>query len=221
MPLFKPKEKKDTTVFPSKKSHKGTATYDLYKSLKASLGSGLDIKEAVKVPKGESRDDWIAMNVKEIFNTAVMCFHMLSASCTDKSCPEMNAGSKAKFLWPGKDKEAPIQLSAPEYIFRLIEWVDETTNDEKIFPAQGSTYPKTFLPSCKKLIRRIMHVYAHIFNVHWQDVMKLEAEAHVNICFKHLYYFGAEFGFFETDDLRPVATLIEKLEKRSEEEKKK
>jgi hypothetical protein len=41
---------------------KGTMRYSLHKQASASLKSGLDLREIVKLPDNEDEDDWIAVH---------------------------------------------------------------------------------------------------------------------------------------------------------------
>ena len=45
---------------------KGTMRYSLHKQASASLKSGLDLREIVKLPESEDEDDWIAVHGKFI-----------------------------------------------------------------------------------------------------------------------------------------------------------
>jgi len=40
----------------------GTMRYDLHKRANASLHSGLDLKQVVKLPPGEELNDWVAVH---------------------------------------------------------------------------------------------------------------------------------------------------------------
>jgi hypothetical protein len=60
---------------------------------KESLRTGLEMRQAVKLPNGEDRNEWIAMNTIEQFNTLTMVYDIIADFCTVKSCPLMSAAS--------------------------------------------------------------------------------------------------------------------------------
>lgn len=62
-------------------------------SKKESLRTGLEMRQAVKLPNGEDRNEWIAMNTIEQFNTLTMVYDIIADFCTPKSCPVMSAAS--------------------------------------------------------------------------------------------------------------------------------
>jgi hypothetical protein len=39
------------------------------------------------------------------------------------------------------------------------------------------------------IFKRLFRVYAHIYHSHFQKIVGLGAEAHLNTCFKHFIYF--------------------------------
>ena len=59
--------------------------------------------------------------------------------------------------------------------------------------------------------QRLFRVYAHIYHVHFAEVIRLQEEAHLNTSFKHFIYFVQEFGLIEKKELAPLSELIERL----------
>jgi len=197
---------------PKKKIQQGSKQYTLKQSLKASLGNGNMIKESVKLPPGENVNEWIAMNTIELYNTMNLCYGIVSEFCSESTCPSMTAGPKVTYFWAdSKKKEKPVSLPAPEYIEKLVIWISEQLDDPTIFPSESSEFGKNFLPTAKKILSRMFRVYAHIYHNHWEKVKALGAEAHINTCFKHFYYFTHEFQLIDEKDLQPMQSLIEKL----------
>ncbi len=45
-----------------RKPSKGTTSYDLKQSFKKSLGQGMIMEDAVRCPKEEELEEWLAMN---------------------------------------------------------------------------------------------------------------------------------------------------------------
>ena len=54
------------TFRPKKRFDRGTLKFSLHKQANASLNSGIDLKEVVKLPPGEDVNDWIAVHGKSI-----------------------------------------------------------------------------------------------------------------------------------------------------------
>ena len=55
------------TFRPKKKFETGTLKYNLHKQANASLNSGIDLKEVVKLPPNEDLNDWVAVHGKLLF----------------------------------------------------------------------------------------------------------------------------------------------------------
>eukprot|EP01113_Clastostelium_recurvatum_P011799 TRINITY_DN1604_c0_g2_i1.p1 TRINITY_DN1604_c0_g2~~TRINITY_DN1604_c0_g2_i1.p1 ORF type:complete len:223 (+),score=51.96 TRINITY_DN1604_c0_g2_i1:106-774(+) len=214
MPLFG-LIKKDASIreykYPKKKQA-GSTRRTLKQSLKASLGNGHMIRESVKLPPGEDLNEWIAMNTVELYNTMNLCYGIVSEFCTEASCAQMTAGPKITYFWADpKKKEKPVSLPAPDYIEHLVIWISEQLDNPDIFPVDSPVFTKLFLPTAKKILSRMFRVYAHIYHSHFEKVKSLGAEAHINTCFKHFYFFVSEFQLVEEKDLVPLQPLIDKF----------
>uniref|UniRef100_A0A8C9G000 MOB kinase activator 3A n=1 Tax=Pavo cristatus TaxID=9049 RepID=A0A8C9G000_PAVCR len=51
---------KDKTFRPKRKFEPGTQRFELHKRAQATLHSGVDLKAAVQLPRGEDQNDWVA-----------------------------------------------------------------------------------------------------------------------------------------------------------------
>eukprot|EP00267_Zea_mays_P045165 XP_020397420.1 MOB kinase activator-like 1A [Zea mays] len=109
--------------------------------------------------------------------------------------------------------KVPIKVSAPKYVDYLMDWIEIQLDDEAIFPQQlGAPFPTNFRDVVVKTIfRRLFRVYAHIYHSHFQMIVKLKEEAHLNTCFKHFALFTLEFKLVESAELAPLRDLIEPL----------
>ena len=127
---FKPTSQK--TFRCKKKWKEDTPQYNLHKHAEASLKSGIDLREAVQLPKGEPLDDWLAVHVVDFQNRISLIYGTVAEVCTEESCPVMSGGPKYEYLWADGDKyKKPTALSAPMYINLLMDWVDNQVNDEE------------------------------------------------------------------------------------------
>lgn len=63
----------------------------------------------------------------------------------------------------------------------------------------------------KTIFKRLFRVYAHIYHQHFQQIVSLGAEAHLNTCFKHFIFFVLEFKLVGKKELKPMEQLINKF----------
>lgn len=93
-----------------------------------------------------------------------------------------------------------------------MTWIQGQLDDESIFPSKiGVPFPKNFQQIVKNMFKRLFRVYAHIYHAHFQKIMSLGEEAHLNTSFKHFIFFVQEFKLIETKELGPLAELIQSL----------
>jgi len=205
---------KNKTFKPKKKHNKSTKRYDLHKYAKATLGSG-NLKVAVKLPEREDANEWLAVNTVDFFNQINLLYGSITEFCTPKSCALMAAGPRYEYLWAdGVHIKRPIKCSAPEYVDYLMTWVQSQLDDESVFPSRVDVpFPKNFLSVVKTIFKRLFRIYAHIYYSHFNKIVSLGEEAHLNTCFKHYYYFIMEFNLVDKKELAPLEDLIHNLTK--------
>ena len=71
---------------------------------------------------------------------------------------------------------------------------------------------------CKNILKKLFRVYAHIYHTHFQHIMLLSAETHLNTCFKHFIYFIDQFNLVDSRELAPLAELIQQFKERKNEQ---
>ncbi len=112
-----------------------------------------------------------------------------------------------------------------------MDWIESQINDENIFPVTTDVpFPKTFQvcsqnlriflrnsgfvcfiqPVCKKILTRLYRVFVHVYVHHFDRMMAIGAEPHVNTCYKHFYYFVTEFNLLNEKEFEPLK-VIQKL----------
>ncbi|KAI5095256.1 mps one binder kinase activator-like 2A [Silurus meridionalis] len=197
---------KDRTFRPKRKFEPGTQRFELHKKAQASLNAGLDLKLAVQLPHGEDLSDWVAVHVVDFFNRINLIYGTISESCTEQTCPVMSGGPKYEYRWQDEQKyKKPTALSAPKYMSLLMEWIEVQINNEQIFPTNvGTPFPKSFMQVAKKILSRLFRVFVHVYIHHFDRVSQMGAEAHVNTCYKHFYYFVNEFSLIDQKELEPL-----------------
>ncbi|KAM4641505.1 MOB kinase activator 3C isoform 2-T3 [Discoglossus pictus] len=204
---------KDKTFRPRKRFEPGTQRFELYKKAQASLKSGLDLKTVVQLPPGENINDWIAVHVVDFFNRINLIYGTMSEFCTEKSCPNMSGGLKYEYRWQDDLKyKRPTKVSAPLYMNMLMEWIETLINNEDIFPTRmGIPFPRNFQQVCNKILTRLFRVFVHVYIHHFDGIISVGAEAHVNTCYKHFYYFITEFSLIDHRELEPLREMTEKI----------
>ncbi|XP_074051255.1 MOB kinase activator 1A isoform X1 [Macrotis lagotis] len=200
------------TFKPKKNIPEGSHQYELLKHAEATLGSG-NLRQAVMLPEGEDLNEWIAVNTVDFFNQINMLYGTITEFCTEASCPVMSAGPRYEYHWAdGTNIKKPVKCSAPKYIDYLMTWVQDQLDDETLFPSKiGVPFPKNFMSVAKTILKRLFRVYAHIYYQHFDAVMQLQEEAHLNTSFKHFIFFVQEFNLIDRRELAPLQELIEKL----------
>jgi len=204
---------KERTFRPKKKFDPGTGKFDLHKKAQASLRSGLDLRSIVKLPEGEDENDWIAVHVVDFFNRINLIYGTVSDFCTSESCPVMSGGTRYEYRWQDGDKyKKPTMLPAADYVFELMKWIEEIINDEKVFPTQvGTPFPRNFHSTCKKILTRLHRVFIHVYIHHFDRVSSMGAEAHINACYKHFFYFVRNFHLVSEQELKPLREMQNQL----------
>ncbi|CEG42689.1 mps1 binder-like protein [Plasmopara halstedii] len=203
---------RNKTFRPQKSHSHGTKRYDLHKHAQATLGNG-DMRNAVALPEGEDLNEWLAVHTVDFFNEISIVYGTILEFCTCENCPEMRAGPKFEYFWKDNNKyKIPAKLAAPEYIDMLMTWVEELLSDETLFPTrEGTSYPRCFQSVVKNIFRRLFRVYAHVYYSHFDKIVSIGAEAHLNSCFKHFMAFVTQFDLVDKREQEPLNDLIKKL----------
>lgn len=204
---------KSKTFRPKKKFQQGTLRYSLHKQAQASLNSGVNLREAVKLPRGENLEDWFAVHVVDFFNRINLIYGTVTDYCIEDTCPTMSGGSKFEYLWAdGINYKRPTRLPAPKYISLLMDWIEKQINNEEIFPVRVDIpFPRNFVPTCKKILTRLFRVFVHVYIHHFDRLVAIGAEAHVNTCYKQFYYFITEFDLVSHRELEPLRDMTVKI----------
>lgn len=206
MPFFNFDKNK---TFKPLKGHKTDKSKHLHQFAKATLGGG-DMRLAVELPAGEDEAEWLAVHTVDFYNEVSLLYGTVSEFCTKESCPTMCAGSRYEYLWAdGVSITKPVKVSATEYVDLLMSWIEGQINNDAIFPTSvDSPFPKSFRSVVKNIFKRMFRVYAHIYYTHFEKVLALGAERHLNTCFKHFIFFVQKFDLIDAKELEPLEKLI-------------
>jgi hypothetical protein len=113
------------------------------------------------------------------------------------------------------------------YIDSALTWIETQLECTDKFPKAMSTphallvisynsvengYPAGFE---KRLVcpifQLLFHVFAHIYEFHYCQIVELGEEPHLNALLSHFITFGREFGLFPAIDLGPLGALVDRL----------
>lgn len=93
-----------------------------------------------------------------------------------------------------------------------MEWIEQQINNEDLFPVTvGISFPKNYISSVKKIMTRLFRVFVHVYIHHFDKLVGIGAEPHINTCYKHFYYFVSEFSLVDKKELEPLKQLTERL----------
>jgi len=204
---------RDRTFKPIKKAAPGSRRFTLSGAQAATLNAG-DMKQAVKLPAGEDILDWLTVNATDFYNEISLLYGLLAEdTCTPISCPTMSAGRKYEYKWAdGQKIKKPLRCTAPKYMDYMMTWVQETLDDETLFPVRvGEPFPPSARETLSTIFKRLFRVYAHIYTCHFEKMMELGAEAHLNTCFRHFVTFVHEFSLIDQQELAPLDSVITRL----------
>lgn len=114
-----------------------------------------------------------------------------------------------EYLWAdGVKFKRPVPLPAPQYVSHLMDWVEGQINNEDIFPTKMDVpFPPNFVNVCKKILTRLFRVFVHVYIHHFDRLVAMAAEAHVNTCYKHFYYFVTEFDLVAEKEFEPLVSI--------------
>ncbi|TVU46595.1 hypothetical protein EJB05_06138, partial [Eragrostis curvula] len=212
MSFFGRGSRNQRTFRPKKSATSGNKGMQLKRHIDATLGSG-NLREAVRLPIGEDLNEWLAVNTVDFFNQVNILYGTLMEFCTPATCPTMSAGPKYEYRWAdGVKIKRPIEVSAPKYVEYLMDWIEAQLDDESIFPQKlGTPFPPNFHDVVKTIFKRLFRVYAHVYHSHFQMIVKLKEEAHLNTCFKHFTMFTLEFRLIDRTELAPLGELVEPI----------
>ncbi|CAA7022946.1 unnamed protein product [Microthlaspi erraticum] len=171
------------------------------------------LSDVVKLPLGEDVNEWLAINTVDFCSHITALYNTVGEFCTPITCPNMDAGSTDEdTLADAFTTFLPRTVSAPEYVEHLTDWIDTQMGDETIFPRKPEApFPPDFKDFVKRILKRLYRVFAHIYRSHYQKIVCLEMEPHLNTCFEHFVLFVTEFQLVDKIELDALKELVEKI----------
>ncbi|KAJ1678106.1 Maintenance of ploidy protein mob2, partial [Spiromyces aspiralis] len=144
----------------------------------------------------------------EFFNLINLFYGIITNFCTMSECPVMNAGPAYEYTWTDSQRRT-VKLPAPQYIDYELTQVQNLLDDERVFPTkERSAFPRDFSIRIRIIYRKLFRVLAHIYWAHYEAMVNLRAEGHLNSLFAHFISFSKEFDLIDKKELAPMAELI-------------
>lgn len=193
-----------------------TSHEDIKQIVEVTLGSEGVLNQAVKLPKGENENEWLAVHVVDFYNQINMLYGTITEFCSPTTCPRMIATNEYEYLWSFERGAAPVSVSAPKYVECLMRWCQDQFDDENIFPSRkDGLFPDKFPERViVPMLRRLFRVYAHIYCHHFNEILELNLQTVLNTSFRHFILFAQEFNLLRAADYGPLLELVTELKDR-------
>lgn len=107
-------------------------------------------------------------------------------------------------------KSFEIYLPENLDVMELLALSNQIHNSTIYLFVLGVPFKRNFMSVAKTILKRLFRVYAHIYHQHFDSVIQLQEEAHLNTSFKHFIFFVQvqESTFISCVDLCLLSTLL-------------
>ena len=168
-----------------------------------------NFKTITELPKYIDVNEWLAFNTFEFFNHINMFYGSITDFCTPNICPSMSAGPGVEYTWVDASSKK-IKLSAPQYIDYMASSIQNMMGDETLFPTKvGRDFPREFPQLVRRIFGQLFRLFAHIYHHHYDKILSLHEEPHLNSLFAHFISFAKEFDLLEKKEIQPLQELID------------
>ncbi|AAS51684.1 ADL236Wp [Eremothecium gossypii ATCC 10895] len=193
-----------------------TSHKDIKQIVETTLGSEGVLNQAVKLPKGENLDEWIAVHCVDFYNQINMLYGSITEFCSPQTCPRMIATNEYEYLWNVYPGNPPVSVAAPKYVEYLMNWCQQQFDNEDLFPAKTNVPLKNGFNDkiAKPILKRLFRVYAHIYCHHFNEILELNLQTVLNTSFRHFCLFSEEFHMLKPSDYGPLLELVEEFKDR-------
>ncbi|CAO0794582.1 unnamed protein product [Mucor circinelloides] len=172
-----------------------------------------NFKTITELPKYIDINEWLAFNTFEFFNHINMFYGSITDFCTPNMCPSMSAGPGVEYTWVDASSKK-IKLSAPQYIDYMASSIQNMMGDESLFPTKaGRDFPREFPQLVRRIFGQLFRLFAHIYHHHYDKILSLHEEPHLNSLFAHFISFAKEFDLLEKKEIQPLQELIDVMMK--------
>ncbi|CAF1406238.1 unnamed protein product [Rotaria sp. Silwood1] len=158
-----------------------------------------NIHELIRQPNGVDKNEWIANNIVAFFNHVNALYNAMCDFCTLTTCPVMTGPQNSSYLWLD-ERNKKVKYSAPQYIDLSMMFIQKTLSDETIFPTRlDQQFPLYFDSLVRKMVRLIYHAIAHLYAVHYRQLIELQLHPHLNSLFLHFISFLITSNIISSD----------------------
>ncbi|TDL24328.1 hypothetical protein BD410DRAFT_786444 [Rickenella mellea] len=165
-----------------------------------------NFKTIVMLPKYVDVMEWVAVNIFDFYTNLNHFYGIIAECCTAQACPTMSAGSTLDYTWIDQNRKQ-VKLAAPTYIDYVMTWVQNSLDDENIFPTKaGRDFPANFPSTAKHIYKQLLRVFAHIYHAHYPQILHLRSEGHFNSLFAHFLAFGREYELLEVREVKGTSS---------------
>ncbi|KND01442.1 uncharacterized protein SPPG_03246 [Spizellomyces punctatus DAOM BR117] len=179
--------------------------------VEATLVNG-SLRKVVALPRYVDINEWLAVNTFDFFNYVNLFYGAIAEFCTPRDCSVMNAGPSTEYTWTDGQRRT-VKIPAPQYVDYVMTWIQNVLNDETVFPTKsGSEFPPNFLISIRGIFKQLFRIFAHIYHVHYDKILHVSAEGHLNTLFAHFICFAREFDLLDKKELTPLIDFVVELE---------
>lgn len=180
-------------------------------------------EEQENIGKTEAENEWLAANTVDFYNEVALLygiveeFHQKSSDSLAysklkeefkdmKKFPAFGNGFPQGFQYRIKSAKKDEASTGAEYVNLSMIWLEDQIDNPKIFPetAEDRFPPKFKDKYISEMFKRMFRIFAIIYAVCWPIVLQSAAEAHVNTCFKHFYFFMQRFQLLKKKGDRNV-----------------
>mmetsp|Transcript_14161 Transcript_14161/g.45392 ORF Transcript_14161/g.45392 Transcript_14161/m.45392 type:complete len:223 (+) Transcript_14161:298-966(+) len=194
------------------KQHSTLKRSTLSKLTKRTLGSG-NLRAAVRLPDDEDLFEWIAANTVDFYNEISLLYGLVVDEAQERFTQAGEGFPPGfEYRWGQGNTKKPLRVSSPEYVDYVMTWVEDQLDNEEIFPTLASVpFPDNFLDYAKDIYKRLFRIFAILYHRHFSTFEELDAQAHLNTCFKHFLFFVLEYELVDPKELVALKGPVERL----------
>jgi len=198
-------------TFKPLKNHKSPKQEAIHENTKKTLGSG-NMREVVRLPPGEDRNEWLAANTVDFFNEISLIWGIVMDTSPPNEQPGRGFPPGFEYRWADPVTKVVRRCSAIEYVENVMTWIEDQMNNDQIFPSTADIpFPRGYESVVKQIFTRIFRIFAIIYTNHFSRLEELGAQAHLNTAFKHFMFFVWEFDLVASKELGAIQIIVQEL----------
>mmetsp|Transcript_5459 Transcript_5459/g.6905 ORF Transcript_5459/g.6905 Transcript_5459/m.6905 type:complete len:303 (+) Transcript_5459:202-1110(+) len=173
------------------------------------------LPELEKLAAVEAEKEWLAANTVDFFNEVSLLYGMVENFHHQSS--RIASYRELQEEWKTKKKTIrlpPFNKGFPEgfvhaslngdgdgivYVNNVIVWLEDIIDNPGVFPElEDETFPDDFKTKyLPEMFKKMLRIFAIVYSVCWPIVVEYEADAHINTCFKHFYFFMKRYNLLK------------------------